>query len=192
MTVTIGSPVFGILIGLLYGTPVGICVSVVTLVVTRLNPRFPLENVRSFSAIVGVGTIAAIMIYGFMPPDRVLFRRHVIDPIPDSVSNLRTFTERGGMDASYIFRFSIAPQDLTMLISHWQLSKNGRVVGNEIDGQGGGAPIGYRLFGDAPSWWHLSDLTSPVVYERIVERGHNVYIVHGSADEDIYVINQYW
>lgn len=188
----LGSVIYGAFIGVFYGSAVAIVVSILSFVATRYTARISIDQARAISAVLGAISVAVIIVDGFAPPDSVLFRRHVIDPIPESVSYIRAHTERSGPDADYIFRFASSASDRDRIVAKWHLERIGSVTPESgIAGQQPGN-IGWRLFHAVPEWWRPSQLSDPVVYERIVDDNFNVYLIHGTPEEDVYFVSQHW
>lgn len=63
--------------------------------------------------------LAAIMLRAAMPlpPAKRLFRKHILDPVPKSVAELKVDRARETFGYGYVFYFKISEEDLDLLIA---------------------------------------------------------------------------
>ncbi|KPK74904.1 MAG: hypothetical protein AMJ79_12870 [Phycisphaerae bacterium SM23_30] len=171
----IGIPVKGLLAGPTYALVVGGIFSLVFgLILWSMQKILPPQHrpkLKNTGIIVAPILFILLSWFSFFPPAKWLFKTHVISPIPDSVTNIKSHMKHYGPDITCALKFNVDEKDFEKIIKsnsfaaveHFALDKD------TISWDSKEGVIILSLPVHVP-WFRVSDIVKPALYVKSKER----------------------
>ena len=135
--------------------------------------------------------VLAFFIFKNPSPENA-FRRYIINPIPNSVSEMEVDFIDIRFDHIFVFKFSISEKDLQNLLRKkgFKLAgpftyENGRLKWESLN-------LNLYEHRKEPEWFDLDTWDSAKIYEVELRGGHEQYLILPDTGSVVYIIDNEW
>jgi len=178
-----------------YGLGIGVPLAISLVIVLLLARKW-----YYFIMPAGFALIILINLYFFIPPSRSEFFRHaLINPIPNSVKDMKIDRMFAALDHIFVFSFTVSEGDVNSILTQkkfipleFMSYDDGILYWGGVISPEGSTRLHIYTHKQPPVWFDLQTWAAPQMYGVEIRSGYEQYLIYDKSRGRVILIDYKW